>query len=565
MLKNYGFVIEDSSYSPGKTAWVKKRSETVPVRVCAHLLLGVSVLGVVSCTTTTPLTELYIDGSKTYQEIDGFGASDAWTIDPLIRSWMQDGHEQEIEHLADILFSVDNGIGLTAWRFNIGAGSDEQGDDSQVRLPIMRAQLLQSGPGEPIDTNKQRGQIRMLQEAVERGVPDLIAFSNSPPVWATKNGLTHPFPDTGSTNLRADMTDAFAQFVADVVGYLREREGIPINYVSPVNEPTWEWQNNKQEGNRYNNQELAAVYKAVHMQLARAGLADDVAIEAGEVVEYKAALSDPLFEQYDGKGKPYHGGMNKAGVGTYRNYIELLLGDPHMRDIVGNKLSLHGYFSDAWSKDMGELRDLVWQHSQAVAPGSKLWMSEVCILGGTGDVRTFKGPGWRADDMQFAMHMGKILHRDLTRLNASAWHWWLGVTVGDYKDGLIRVSSDFDDTTIQTSKAMWVLGQYSRFIRPGYQRISLNGADDLDGLMASAYTSPNKQRVVVVAVNVSDVSIPLKLNLSGLANADFEVFQTNAQDSLNAKGTVDSDTAYVLPGESVVTLVGQLPAPAASQ
>ena len=44
--------------------------------------------------------------------------------------------------LADALFSIDNGIGLSAWRFNVGAGSAEQGDDSRITDPFRRAELL---------------------------------------------------------------------------------------------------------------------------------------------------------------------------------------------------------------------------------------------------------------------------------------------------------------------------------------------------------------------------------------------------------------------------------------
>jgi len=70
---------------------------------------------------------------------------------------------------------------------------------------------------------------------------------------------------------------------------------------------------------------------------------------------------------------------------------------------------------------------LTFENVQRVSPDAKIWMSEMTILGGTGNVRTFTGPGFDVNDMEYALHIGKVIHRDLTRLNASAWQWWLGL------------------------------------------------------------------------------------------------------------------------------------------
>ena len=69
---------------------------------------------------------------------------------------------------------------------------------------------------------------------------------------------------------------------------------------------------------------------------------------------------------------------------------------------------------------------------------------------------------------------------------------------GDYKDGLIREYTDPDlqDGRVEDSKLMWILGNYSRFIRPGAVRMSVETTDkegkairdgdtDQQGLMCS--------------------------------------------------------------------------------
>ena len=518
-----------------------------------------------------PEINLSVDFKQGYQVIDNFGASDAWTFDPMIKQWLAKGQEQDIQDLAELMFSIDKGIGLSAWRFNIGAGSKEQGDASLIQPDNLgrdyrRAELMQAGPNAPINPNKQTGQIRFLREATQHGVTDLIAFSNSPPVWATKNGLAHPDKAVGSSNLAPDMTETFAAFLLDVVIYLREKQHIPINYISPINEPTWHWQGNTQEANRYNLREVKAVYQALYQQLAKANLAEKITIEAGEVVEYTAALSDALYQEFTSHQQVYSGGMNsEEGRGSYKNYIDALLGDAEMRTQIGNKISLHGYFSEASSERLGRLRELVWRNIQQTAPGAKVWMSELSILGDSADVRQFEGMGWNTSDMTYALHVAKILHRDLSRLNVSAWHWWLAVSPYNYKDGLIKVNSALEADSIETSKVFWTLGHYSRFIRPDYQRIALTGADDLNGIMATAYKSPDNHKLVIVTINASAVETPVTLSLANLPKGkvieSFRVYQTDQQHNLQQIARLSLSNPLKIPPSSVITLVGDLQTP----
>lgn len=508
-------------------------------------------------------TQLQIDYSLTHQEIDNFGASDAWSINPLIKKWQSEGKQDEIEQLADYLFSVESGIGLSAWRFNIGAGSSEQGTASNISDSNRRAELLFSSANASVDATKQLGQIAFLQEAHERGVTDFVAFVNSPPVWATKNGLAHPNDGSGvgSTNLADDQLENFAEFLTKVVGYLRgPLVNVPVNHLSPINEPTWSWQGKTQEGNRYNVEDMKAVYLATYNALQEAGLSDDVKLDGAEVVEYTAALSDDYKIEFN--GSTYSGGMNGEGEGSYKNYIDEFLGDSEQREILGNKLSMHGYFSDAWADRMGELRDITWENVNEASPGAKLWMSEVCILGDSGNVREFTGSGWDVSDMEYALHVGKMLHRDLTRLNVSGWHWWLGVTPYNYKDGLLKIDSSFDADTLQTSKVLWSLGQFSRFIRPGYLRIDLPDIDDLEGLMASAYRSPDNSRLIVVIINADESEQMVSLEINDLPNnidlEEFDIYTTSNAHDLEHTGSITSNSEVNISAQSITTLVADL-------
>ncbi|WNC67719.1 glycoside hydrolase [Thalassotalea nanhaiensis] len=531
-------------------------------------ILGLTVLPVTF--TLCAQTQISVKYGQTFQVIDGFGASDAWTFNPMINKWEAEGKQADIESLADTLFSAETGIGLSAWRFNIGAGSAEQGNNSLISLdnlgkPYRRAELLQPSPGAPIDNTKQLGQIRFLQEAHERGVQNFVAFTNSPPVWATKNGLAHPNNGTGvdSTNLDPDMTDEYATFLVDVLTYLRSEDvNVPVNYISPINEPTWEWQGKSQEANRYNMSDVVSVYNELFSALAGAELTDKVEIDAGEVVEYTAALSDSYYKDFTNGSSNYTSGMNGKGLGLYKNYIDELLGNETIRTKISNKISLHGYHSDAWSDRMGTLRNLVLENVKAASPEAKIWMSEFSILGGTGDVRNFEGNGWNVNDMDYAMHIAKVIHRDLTRLNVSAWHWWLGVTPYNYKDGLIKVNSELDADSIRTSKILWTLGHYSRFIRPDYVRIGLANVDNLNGVMASAYKSPDGNKIVIVAANASTSAETLSFDLADLPQgkmvSSFSTYITNAENDLVLKTPTLISSDYSLPAKSIVSFVADI-------
>lgn len=86
-----------------------------------------------------PAIHFEIETDQPCQTMDYFGASDCWSMQ-FIGLWPQEKQNQ----VADWLFSTENhengqpkGIGLSLWRFNVGAGSAEQGEASQIASPWM--------------------------------------------------------------------------------------------------------------------------------------------------------------------------------------------------------------------------------------------------------------------------------------------------------------------------------------------------------------------------------------------------------------------------------------------
>ncbi len=121
------------------------------------------------------------------------------------------------DHMAELLFSkaFDSsgnplGIGLSAWRFNIGGGTAEQGDSSGINNPLKRVEGFLNPDG-TYDWNKQSGYLWFAKKAKEYGVENLIAFSNTPPVQFTKNGLGFKTEKDYTCNLRDDKYDDYAR------------------------------------------------------------------------------------------------------------------------------------------------------------------------------------------------------------------------------------------------------------------------------------------------------------------------------------------------------------------
>ena len=206
-----------------------------------------------------------INTDQPRQQILHFGASDAWSM-KYVGLWP----EQQQRQIADWLFCTDNdaqgqprGIGLSLWRFNLGAGSEEQGDSSYIQQAT-RTECFLNADGS-YDWNKQQGQRNFLKLAKERGVNHFLAFMNSMPVFFTQNGLATNTGRGGTINLRPDCFDRAARFIATSLKGIEEHDGVHFDYVSPVNETDghWNWLGPKQEGSPATNREVAKLVRAI--------------------------------------------------------------------------------------------------------------------------------------------------------------------------------------------------------------------------------------------------------------------------------------------------------------
>lgn len=474
-----------------------------------------------------------IDLSKTYQTISNFGASDAWSCQ-FVGNWPDNKRNK----IADLLFSRDNnadgsprGIGLSMWRFNIGAGSSQQGNDSGIKDEWRRAESFLNSDGS-YNWQNQAGQVWFLKAAKQRGVKQFLGFNNSPPVQFTVNGKA--YANGGKVNIAADKYDAYALFLAKVVKGVEQVSNVKFNYISPINEPQWDWSDGGQEGAPYNNTEIAGVIKAINKEFVNDKVGSKILVSEAGSINY-------LFTKGDKPGK----GSQIADF--FKPGSENYIGD---LPSVAKTISAHSYFTTSPMASSVKARTAL-ADSVAIVKGLDFWQSEYCILGdNAGEIDGNK----RDLGIDAALYLASVIHTDLTAANASAWQWWTSISAYDYKDGLIYIDKNKTDGNFYASKMLWALGNYSRFVNPGAVRVDAVVSVSAEGkpLLASAFKNGKNVTVVVINPGTSDVTAALNINS---AKVQFtSSYLTSQADELKANKITGSKT--IIPARSVITITG---------
>lgn len=498
-----------------------------------------------------------IDLNDEKQTIHSFGASDAWNMKFIGKNWPVAKRNE----MADLLFSKEfdaagnpKGIGLSLWRFFIGAGSYEQGVNSGIEREYRREECFLKPDG-TYDWSKQQGQQWFLKAAKDRGVDYLMGFTCSPPVYFTKNGKAYGLSGTdgGKLNLAPEKYADFAGFLAEVIKHFNA-EGLNINYISPFNEPQWDWvpSNPTTEGTGAQNSEIFEAINQINAKFVEIHLPTKIVF--GECAAYKY-----LYKTVPGN----------PGRSDIINYFWSPSASQYLGNLanVEKVISGHSYFSNSTVADLVSNRLHLNQKISEAGGGLRFWQTEYCILDNEGGMQ---GPV-RDLGINAALHIARVVHNDLVLANAASWQWWLSVSPSDYKDGLLYITdmngqmgelgTTKDDGIIQQSKILWVLGNFSRFIRPGMIRIesSIKSITDpqvaATKLMISAYKDAHNNKLVIVLINMTNENQKLSLpsNLK-LANNSIKTYTTSSGKNLKFAGLNSAD-AVTLENRSVMTLV----------
>jgi O-glycosyl hydrolase len=172
--------------------------------------------------------------------------------------------------------------------------------------------------------------------------------------------------------------------------------------------------------------------------------------------------------------------------------------------------------------------------------GQEVWETEDSDLG-TNDSSWSNGLGW-----------AQQIHQYLATANVNSWHYWWGVDEGDGTgQGLITAGT--------AEKRMWVLGNWSNFVKPGWVRtdVSCSGSA-CAGFLLSAFKNPANGAFAMVVINTT--SSPQTFTFNGVPPgvATVTPYVTSASQDLAAAAPIGVNLgsfSATLAGSTVTTIV----------
>jgi O-glycosyl hydrolase len=467
------------------------------------IIAGMIWLGLLQVPCGAEKIVLRLKPGEVRQEIDGFGASGAWWAQ-IVGGW----EENKRKEIVGLLFGKE-GIGLSIYRYNVGAGSGEETGD-----PWRRAETFETAKGE-YDWDRDKNAMRILREVCAAGVENVVLFANSPPRRMTKSGYAFAGKGVDKSNLREDMYEEFARYLADITEHFIRVEKIPAKGVSPINEPQWDWDGSNQEGCHYSAEEVVRMVEIMLREVERRGL--PVEVEAPENGSWEMVVEP-------------------AGTDWRRSpvYLERLLGNEYVRERL-DSYAVHSYWANL------ERKKAFAKYFFAKYPKKKLQMTEWCEMKGRRDY-----------GMDSALRMTREIMDDLVWGGVSSWQYWIAVSRYNFRDGLIYVNES--EREIVPIKRLWAMGNFSRFIRPGFRRFEVE--HDSTVLRVVGCKNPDGGRLVVVVMNPGTESEEVELHFTKAGGANiFDAYETSEKSDLQAVSRGVRKKTYSFPAESVTTLV----------
>ena len=499
-------------------------------------------------------TEVKIDITKTFQTIQDFGASDCWTAEYVSDYFSTTQKEKAARWLFSQKMDANGcpeGIGLSCWRVNLGAGSASQGTASNIEDETRRVECYLNSDG-TYNWTRCDGQQWFMKQAKDYGVEHFLLFSNSAPIYFTKSGKANTNNQSLTCNLKDNRYDKYAEFLATATQHFVD-EGYNVTYIDPVNEPRYDWKDG-QEGSPWENSNIAKLAKELDKSITNRNLSTKILIPE--------ASSWDLLYSGTGRASKQINAFFKSSSSTY-------IGDlPSLAKVVTG----HSYWTFGNNSDLKDIREKVRDAAQEY--GLEVMQTEWSMLDAAPSTSAgFPASYDEATKMDIALYMGKLIYCDLNYGNMSGWSYWTAFAQERYSQKnrfyLIRMNAQGDSGeesygdiknggTLTADKNLWVLGNYSRFIRPGYKRVAVDGADEMNDLMGSSWLSPDGNTLVTVLVNMNKTSRNISLSLADKSIESIKTYVTNKINNLRLTPALSDASNMEIPARSVVTVVATL-------
>jgi glucuronoarabinoxylan endo-1,4-beta-xylanase len=360
-----------------------------------------------------------------------------------------------------------------------------------------------------------------VSKAQTRGVGTFIASVRSAP-----GNCKNPNSVNDGGHLLSGCYDSWASTIANFPALVKQNTGADLYGISPTNEPDFASCGNASPCNGsypsmlFTRTELVSFVKAVGPKLHN--LNPPVKLLTPEPREWlhlwsnnsAAGSTDPLAGSYD-FGHALYADTTAWGlldvVATHQ--YETQVAEPWPVSLPNTK--------PTWMTEMS---------------GIKWWPEE--------------GPTSTIDN---GIVVAGWIHDALVNGGASAWFWWWYQALNtDDNEGLLLKSGAI-------TKRYYTLGNFSKFVRPGYTRIAVNGTAPT-GVLLSAYHAPDGT-VVIVAINQGSASVSVPISVTGgTPPSSLKPYVTSSSDNLalgNPLNLSGGSFTATLASKTVTTFVGK--------
>ena len=320
-------------------------------------------------------------------------------------------------------------------------------------------------------------QIWLMQEAGKRGATRYMSTVWSPPAWMKTNNN----PVGG--RLRPDKYLAFAEYLSMYIRGYKEHFGIDIYAISLANEP-----------------DVTVRYSSCYWN--------------GQEFHDFLKFLIPVFERDKITAKVIVGEL----TGWSENPVLETLADSVTAarlDIVG----VHAYHTadkDPFPPISQRSGTLV----ETLKAKKKIWETEVSNLG-----RNYP-------DIRDGLYWAKVIHTHVAENGTNAWLYWWAMSNGPNSgQSMTHLITSGDKKTYTADKRLYTLGNYSRFVRPGYFRVQTN-LELSAGILVSAYKSEPEKKLVIVVINENVTARKLELSLAGVNATSAALWRTSEKEDL---------------------------------
>jgi O-glycosyl hydrolase len=494
------------------------------------------IFSVFSCSTqseTEPHGTVKIIYNENRQQIDGFGGSNAWTGLPR--------DSITAEELVKLLFSKTEGMGFTILRNRIpfrerldGDKDPSHNDGFIVRKSDNTYDYVTNSDGTKTfnlnwDSWDIAGTRRLIEQikALGNDGPENLTVMSTP--WTPPNNrVTQWKEDVKGVNVNHNgaidwstpdvwgrlKKDKYADYADLLSGYAKDFEskmGAPLAILSIQNEPNWKV---NYESAYWSGEDFRDFLVILEKRFPRNG----------------TGIMIPEYENF---------GMK------FEEVIKPSLDVPAVEKFITH-IALHQYNGAYDSSSRAGAKAF----PEIIATGKRFWQTEVS--GSGPQIPTGTG-------IENALYYARMIHFDFTLVEMNAFlFWWLwSGNSREFTGCLVNIEGGDE---IIASKRLYAMGQYSRFIRPGWYRIQ-SDTEPRSGVYSSAYRNPNSKEIAIVIVNDRSSTSNISLELSGAEFDNLQVWRTSSKEDLQSLGRqkTDRSSAIVsLPQRSITTLYGRV-------